>query len=174
VRACQFRCVVGALRLFHAGHAGGDPVGAAPLLGQDAAKLERDIRGVERVMLLEQHVALPVLEAIDAPAPPVVEDGFLDLHLDQLALFLDHDDQIQPLGPGLEAHHVQRPCLADLVGRDAEALRLRLIDAKRVERPDQVEPVLARRHEPDLGTGLAVHRLSMRLARENASAAKRL
>jgi hypothetical protein len=143
----QFRRVVGAARLLHAGQPGGDPVGAAPLLGQDAAELQRDIRGVERIVLLEQDVALPVLVAIDAPPAPVVEDRLLDLHLDQLALFLDDDDQLQPLGPVLEALHVERPCLAHLVGGDAEAFRLRRVDAERIERPEKVEPVLARRDE---------------------------
>ena len=108
-------------------------------------------------MLREKRVALPVLEAVDTPPAPVVEDRLLDLHLDQLALFLDHDDELEPLGPMLEPCHVERPCLADLVGGDAQPLRLGRVDPQRVERPDQIEPVLARRDEADLRAGFPVH-----------------
>jgi hypothetical protein len=49
--------------------------------------------------MLGNRISPPALVAIDAAAAAVVEDRLLDLHLDQLALFLDHDDQVQPLGP---------------------------------------------------------------------------
>jgi hypothetical protein len=105
-------------------------------------------------VLLEQHVALPVLVAVDAAAPAVVEDRLLDLHLDQLALFLHDDDQVQPLGPVLEALHVERPGLADLVGGDAEPLGLRLVDAERVERPDRSSQFLPAATKPIFAPGL--------------------
>ena len=44
-----------------------------------------------------------VLPADDPAAAAVVEDRLLDLDLDQLALFLDDDDQVEPLGPVAEA-----------------------------------------------------------------------
>jgi hypothetical protein len=63
----------------------------------------------------------------------------------------------------------------DLVGGDAEPFGLRLVDAERIQRRDEVEPVLARRDEADLGAGLAMHPpVDAVGAREKASAAKRL
>ena len=77
------------------GKARANTVGAAPLLDQDLAEFQRDIAGVEGEMLREKHLtACPLAMAIDTPPAPVVKDRLFDLTLDQLALFLDHHDQI--------------------------------------------------------------------------------
>ncbi len=106
-----------------------------------------------------------LVPAIDAAAPTVVKDRLLDLHLDQLALFLDHHDQLQPLGPVVKALHVQREGLPDLVGGQAKALCLALVNPQKVQRMDEVEPVLAGGDEPDLRARLApdaaVHAVGM-------------
>ena len=96
-----------------------------------------------------------LVPAIDATPAPVVEDRFLDLHFDQFALFLDDDDQIEPFGEFVEAVHVQRPGLRDLVGGDAQTLRLGLADPQKRQRMHEVEPVLAGGDETDLGAGMA-------------------
>ena len=157
----DFRGVVVALRLVQGGHAGLDPVGLAPLFQEDGAQFLGDHDRVQRLLGLEQlrpvHGArtAALVPAIDTAPVAIVKDRFLDLHLDQLALFLDHDDQVQTFGPFVEALHVQRPDLRDLVGGDAQPFGLCLVDAQQRQRMGEVEPVLARRHEADLGPRLA-------------------
>ena len=143
-------------------HPGPDTVGIAPLLDQDAAQLLGDHDRVQRTARREQLVAVhpartALVPAIDTAALAVVKDRFLDLDLDQLALFLDHHDQVQPLGPVVERGHVQREGLADLVGRDPQPLGLGLVDVQQRHRVHQVQPVLAGGDEADLGPLLAPH-----------------
>jgi hypothetical protein len=73
----------------------------------------------------------------------VVKDRLLDLHLDQLALFLDDDDQIQGSDHSWKGLHVHREGLPDLVGRDAQPVGLGLVDAQQRKGMDQIQPVLA-------------------------------
>ena len=150
--------VVRALDLLEPRHCGLDPVGAPPLLDEDPAELERDRHRVERVAGGEQLLAArALLPAVDAPAAAVVEDRLLDLHLDELALLLHDHDQVEPLGPVVEALHVERPGHADLVGGDPEPLGLRPVDAQKLQRVGEVEPVLAGGHEADPRAGPAPH-----------------
>ena len=134
-----------------------DAVGIAALPDQDPADLLGDHRRVQREPRREQLLGMgrALAPAPDAAAVAVIEDRFLDLHLDQLALFLDDDDQLQPLGPVVEALHVQRKGLPHLVGRDPQALRLGLVDPQKSKRMHEVQPVLAGRDEPDLRAWLA-------------------
>ena len=135
-------------------------LGAAAFLGQDTPDLFGDHDGIERHAGREklfgvQAARAALVPAIDPAAPAVVEDGLLDLDLDQLALFLDHDDQVEPLGPFVEALHVHREGLADLVGREAQPFGFVGIDPEKRQGMDEIQPVLPRRHEADLGAGLA-------------------
>ena len=142
------------------GQACADTVGAAPLFDQDLAKFQCDIDGVEGEMLREKHLsACPFAVAKNPPPAPVVENRFLDLAFDQLALFLDHHDQVQPLGPIGKALHIKRPCLADLVGGHTQFFGRCRIDAQCRKRGHQVEPILARGNKADLGPRFAMHAL---------------
>ena len=149
--------VVGAARLLDLGDLGREALGAAALLLQHAPDHLGDAHRLDGVAGGEQLLAPVVAPAVDPPAASVVEDRLLELDLDQLALLLDADDQIEPLGPVADRAHPQRPDLPDLVERDAEPLGLGLVDAEQVHGVDEVEPVLARRDEADLRAGLAPH-----------------
>ena len=136
-------------------------LGAAPLFDQHLAQHFGHMHGLKTKPRRKQLFAPPVLPivalvpAIDAPTPPVIKDRFLDLHLDQLALFLDHDDQLKTFGKFVERLHVQRPNLTHLVGRDAQPFGLGLVDIEQFQRMGQIQPVLAGRHKSDLGPGFA-------------------
>ncbi len=83
------------------------------------------------------------------PRGTVIKQRLFDLHLNQLALFLDHYHQIKPLGPIMKRRHIQRPNLTHLIGRDAKAFGLGFINPKQRQRMHQIKPVLASRHKPD-------------------------
>ena len=142
-----------------------DAVGVAALFDQDVAQFFGNQDRVQRAACREQlqttavFPCVALVPAIDAAAVAVVKDGFLDLHLDQLALFLDDDDQVQTCGPFVEGVHVQRPGLSDLVGGDPQTLGLVGINVQQVHRVHQVQPVLARRDKADLGSRFAPHTL---------------
>ena len=128
----------------------------AALLDQDPADLLGDHHRVERIAGREQLLSgAVVLPAVDATPVPVVKDRLLQLHLDQLALFLDADDQLQVLGPFLDGFHVHRPGLSDLVGGQAQPLGLGLVDAQQGQGMHQIQPVLARGDKADPRAGLA-------------------
>ncbi len=78
-----------------------------------------------------------------------------NLHLDQRALLLDHDDELEPFGELLEVLPADRPRAADLVEPDAEIVALDLVDAELVERLAHVEIALADRDDADLGVSPA-------------------
>ncbi len=60
---------------------------------------------------------------------PVVQ-LFLDLVFENLALFLDHDDFVQPLRECMHAFRFERPRHADLVQTDADVFRDGFVDAE--------------------------------------------
>ena len=161
----DFGGIVRAPRFGQSGQRTTDRVGLASLLDENLAQFLCNHYRVQRHPRRKQLqptavlVIVALVPAIDPPSVAVVKNRFLDLHLDQLALFLDHDDQIQIARPVVESVHIQREGLADLVGGDAETLGLVLVDAQQAQRMDQVQPVLARRDQPDLGTRLAPHPL---------------
>ena len=161
----DFLGIVGPFRLGDLRHPGLDRLGAAPLLNEDIAKPLCNHDRVKRRLGLEQFRPMhrprtaALVPAIDPAAPAVVKDRFLDLHLDELALFLDHDNQVEPLGPVMEPPHIKREGLPDLIGRDAKTLRLGLINPQERQRMHQIEPVFARRDKADLRPRLAPHAL---------------
>ncbi len=95
------------------------------------------------------------MPAPNAPPAAVVENRLFDLHLDQLAFFLDHDDQVQPLGPVVKPAHVQRESLPHLICGHPQTLGLGLVNIQQRQRMHQIQPVLACGHKSDLGTRFA-------------------
>ena len=160
--ACDLWRVIGAHRLLHLPQPGADFVGATILFDQDLADLFGNHHRVQShprwKQLFPVHAPRATLvPAIDPPAPPVVEDGFLDLDFNQLPFFLDDNDQFQTFRPLMEPGHVQREGLTDLVRREPKAVCLFLVNPKQGQGMDQIQPVLACCDETDLCPGLAPH-----------------
>ena len=80
---------------------------------------------------------------------------FADLDLDQRALFLDHDDEVEALGEFHQFEAADRPRAADLVETQAEVVALDLVEAELVERLADVEIALADGDDADLGVAPA-------------------
>ena len=87
------------------------------------------------------HVVAPVVELL------------LQLVFDDLPLFLDHEDFLEPLGEVAHAFRLERPRHRDLVHANAHFGRIPLGDAEVVERLPHVGIALARRGDaqPRLG-----------------------
>ena len=105
------------LRLFQSRHLGRDCVVVDT--GQQAIPdRDRDLVGVKRPLDREQPIAALVLLADADRLVCGTVKLFADLHLDQRALFLDHDDEIEPLGEfdQFVARHVG-PMLAETTER---------------------------------------------------------
>ena len=81
---------------------------------------------------------------------PVVE-LFLDLVLDELALFLDHQNLFQAVGEAPRALRLERPGHGDLVDAQADVSRHFLIDAEVRQRLHHIAERLARRHNTEAG-----------------------
>ena len=79
---------------------------------------------------------------------PVIGE-ILDLRLHQRALVLDHDEALEPAREGGKADRLERPAHADLVDRDPEGARPRLVDAEEVEGLTQIAIGLAGGDEAD-------------------------
>src|SRR5262245_58588922 len=139
-----------ALRLLELGNARGDLlVGPDPL--QDAfADADRDLVGIERALDRKQPVALLVLLSDADRLVGGAVELLAHLHLDQRALLLDHDNELEPLRELLEVALADRPRATDLVEPDAEIVALDLVDAELVERLAHVEIALADGDDADL------------------------
>ena len=147
----QIRGVIGAHGFSHAVHARLNTIRAAPLFLEDFAQFQRNIIRVQRIMAWEKLGPIgPFARAINPPPSTVIENGFLDLHLDQFALFFNADDQIQPLGPIMQPAHIHGPCLANLISGDAKPCGLIACNPQQFQRMYKIKPVLARRHKADL------------------------
>src|SRR5512138_773345 len=101
--------------------AGGLAAAAAPLAA--VVELADDAR--------RTHAFLPVVEL------------FLDLVLDDLALFLHHQDLFQSLGKAARALRLERPRERHLVDANADVARHALVDAEIGERAHHVAVALA-------------------------------
>src|SRR6516164_4405 len=91
----------------------------------------------------EQPVALLVLLADADRLVRGAVELFAHLHLDQRALLLDHDDELEAIGELLEVSLADGPRASDLVEPDAEIVALDLVDPELVERLTHVEIALA-------------------------------
>jgi len=157
--------VISLLRIFQLLQASFDRLGAAPLLYQNRAQLLGNHDRVQRIACLKQFFAVhgsctaTLVPAIDPTPAPVVKNRLFDLHLDQLALFFDDNNQIKTIGPFGKAAHIQRERLPHLIRRQAQPLGVIFIKAQQRQRMHQIKPVFARRDKPDLGAGFAPHAL---------------
>ncbi len=121
---------------------------AADAVGDDAGDLRRRQfagGGQQPAAVRQRPLAFLVELADDARAhvlAPVVE-FLLQLVLDQLALFFDHQNFFQPFGKAPHAVRFERPDHADLVQADADFGRERVVDAEIVEGLAHVEVGLA-------------------------------
>ena len=130
-------------------HALRDVVVAA-ILQQSLADADRDFVGIERTLDREQPVALLVLLADAHGLVRGAVKLLAHLHLDERALLLDDDDEIEPGGKFGELAPAERPGAADLVEADAEIVAGDLVDAEFVERLAHVEIALAGGDDADL------------------------
>src|SRR5437879_1028812 len=81
---------------------------------------------------------------------PALEQPLAHLYLDERALLLDHDDEIEAGGEFLQFVLRQRPRAADLEDADAELVALDLVELQLVERLAHVEVALADGDDADL------------------------
>src|SRR5215216_2004557 len=109
-----------------------------------------DVVGIERALDREQPIAALVLLADADRLIGGAVELLAHLDLDQRALLLDHDDQVQPVGELLELALAQRPRTGDLVDANAEIVALDLVEAEFVERLADVEIALSHRDDADL------------------------
>ena len=123
----------------------------APVADQALAELDGDVAGVERVLGREQPLLVLVLLAEHARPVGEVVELLLDLGLDQRALLLHHQDQVEPLRELQEPLRLQRPGHADLVDAQAEPVGRHLVDAELVHGGAHVEVALAGGDDADLG-----------------------
>ena len=132
---------------------------AIALVGRDLeqalADADRDVVGIERALDREQPVALLVLLADADRLVGGAVELLAHLHLDQRALLLDHDDELEALRELLRGPAAERPRAADLVEAQAEVVALDLVDAELVERLAHVEIALAGGDDADLRVAAA-------------------
>src|SRR5215472_14300777 len=135
-----------ALELLQPRHPGADIV-TAVIVEQPLAEADCNLVGIERAFDREQPIAGFVLLADADRLVGGAVKLFADLHLDQRAFFLDHDDQIEAFGKFLQLALAERPDASDLVQPDAKLVALELIDAEFVETLPDVEITLAGRDD---------------------------
>ena len=154
-------CIISTLRRNDLRQTCMQPVRLTPFRDQDLAQLLRDHHRIKRIAGREQllappvHIGITLVPAINAPPRAIIKQRFLDLHLDQFALFLDDDNQVEALGPIMKPDHIQRPDLPDLIGRDAQPCGGFFVDPQQIKRMDKIKPVLARCDQPDTRTRLS-------------------
>ncbi len=138
------------LRLLELGDARGDLLVGPDPLQDPLADADRDLVGIERALHREQPVAALVLLADADRLIGGAVELLAHLHLDERALLLDHDDQLETRGELLEVALADRPRAADLVEPDAEIVAGDLVDAELVQRLAHVEIALADGDDADL------------------------
>ena len=120
-------------------------------LQQPLADRDPDVVGIERALHRKQPLAgLVALADADGLIRRAVE--FLaHLHFDQRALFLDDDDELEPVREFAQLARHERPDAADLEYPQAQRVAARLVDAEIVERLAHVEIGLSGGDDSDLG-----------------------
>ena len=153
--------VAGAAVAFHLAQPGEprlEVVAAVPARHEPFADRDGDLGRLERAERWKQPLPLVVALAALAEhqrAVGRVEQLLLDLRLDQRALLLDDEDQLEPFGETAHALLVERPRHRDLVDPEADLVGAGLVDAERVEGGAGVEVALARRDDADPGVRAA-------------------
>ena len=97
---------------------------AGAVADQPLADLDGDVAGIERVLGREQPLLVLVLLAEHARAVGQIVELLLDLRLDQRALLLDDQDQIEAFGELQHALRLERPGHGDLVESQAQLVGL--------------------------------------------------
>ena len=135
--------------------------GATSLFDQHGTKLFGNPDRVQISLCREKLLSFAVMlnvtlvPAINPPTAPVVKQGFLDLDLKQLALFLNHDNQIEVVCPSIERHCIQWPDLPDLIGGNAHIHGGVHINAQQIQRMHQIKVILASSNKPDFRISVA-------------------
>ncbi len=127
----------------------------AHIVEQALADADRNLVGIERALDRKQPVAALVLLADAGRLVGGAVELLAHLHLDQRALLLHHDDEIETVGERLEIAPADRPRTADLVEPQPQRVAPDLVDAELVERLAHVEIGLAGGDDPDLGRAAA-------------------
>ena len=83
------------------------------------AQADRNFVGIERSFDREQPIAVFVFLADANRLVRGAVKLLADLHFDQRALFLDHDDQIETLGKFRQLTPAERPHASDFIEADA-------------------------------------------------------
>ena len=103
----------------------------------------------------KQPVAALILLADDRRLHGGAVKVFADLHLDQRALLLDHDDHFEAAREIPDVLDVERPRTADLEQAHPDLVRPGFVDADFLERLADVEIALADGDDADLGVAAA-------------------
>src|SRR5262249_18806985 len=114
------------------------------------ADRNRDVVRVERALYREQPVVLLVALADHGRLGAGAVELLAYLYLDERALLLDHDDELEPFGELFQFAARQRPGAGDLVDLNAEVVAAHLVNAELVEGLAHVEIALADRDDADL------------------------
>ena len=110
---------------------------------QPLADADRDLVRIERALDRKQPIAALVFLADADRLIGGAVKLLAHLHLDERALFLDHDDHVEALSELLQGLLAERPGTADLEQPDAEIVGAHLVDAEIVEGLPHVEIALA-------------------------------
>ena len=101
-------------------------------------------------MIKLKHAAVEILADDPGRVAPAIEDR-TDLILQQRALLLDDDDEVEPLGECAHDDRIERPDHADLEKSQAE--RPSSSSAKIAQRLQEILPRLAGSHDADARAG---------------------
>ncbi len=143
-----------ALRLLQAGDAAREVL-VGRVFEQALAEADRDVVGIERRLDRKQPVAVLVLLADADRLVRGAVELLAHLHLDQRALLLHHDDELEALREVREILPSDRPRTGDLVDAQSEIVAPDLVDTELVERLAHVEIGLADRDDADLRVAAA-------------------
>src|SRR5205085_3047005 len=122
---------------------------------QALADRNRDVGQIKRTLDRKQPIALLVAFADADRLVRRAVEFLANLYLDERALLLDHDDEIEAVGELRKLAPGQRPRAADLVDPDAPLVALDLVEVELIERLAHVEVALAGRDDADLGVAAA-------------------
>jgi hypothetical protein len=126
-----------------------DRLGLA-LLQQPVCNRDGNLVRLQRAPRRKQRRVLFILLADDHRRLGIVAKLFAQLGFKQRALFLDHDDLVEPAGKLGHDLGVERPHHCNLQQPQAELRTRNLIDAKVFQRLAHIEITLAGRHDADL------------------------
>ena len=125
-------------------------------LGQPSGDGDGDLHGVERTVAREEWCAGLVRLADHAGAMRCGVEQLLELALDQPALLLDDQRQLNACHCPLEHHRLERVRHAHLVDREPDAPTGGVVQVEQLQRRHDVQPGLARGDDAQGSTGRAM------------------